>query len=170
MAGGAHPEGFTIDIHFSVDDEMAPAVAAVAQPADVGKYLVVCERRYPGGSAINGQLVTGDGTLDPYVRISPSFDSYIPAVAGNEGTQEYLVAWQRGSTEIQARTVSVWGYADGSAYSLPGRVPSHPAVAGGPSGNYLVTCDDTYLSGYPFDVLGWRWGYRVFLPLVLKNY
>jgi hypothetical protein len=169
MTGVAHLEGPNFGIHATADEEMAPAVGAVAQPADTGKYLVVCQRYYPGGSTIDGQLVTGNGTLDPYVRISPSFGGSIPAVAGNEATQGYLVAWLQGSSEIQAREVSAWGYAVGTARSLPGQLTSHPAIASGPLGDFLITVDDRALPGYPFDVLGYLWGVRVYLPVVLRN-
>ena len=170
MEGGAHlvtPPG-NFAIHYTTNDEGSPAVASVPRLSGVGEYLVACVYAYGGSAYIAGQLLTDAGALHDWTIISPSGGT-IPAVASNENTREFLVAWKYGSN-IQARTVTTNGGLGPYAQTMPyGSYPDWPAVAGGPLGDYLVTCHDQ-TPGYNFDVLGYLWGNRVFLPLVLRNY
>ena len=53
--------------------------------------------------------------------ISPSF-GYIPAVAGNENTKEYLVAWEYGGG-IWVRPFSAEGWPTDPSVTLPGPSP-----------------------------------------------
>jgi hypothetical protein len=169
LTGGARLEGPAIAIHESADDEMNPAVAGLPLSAGVGGYLVVCQRWYGVSSMIDGRTVnSGGGGLGSWVGISP-FTGFVPAVAANENTREYLVAWAADNQTLQARTVSADGLHLSSYGQLSGLFLSHPAIAGGPLGDYLVTFDDLFTSGYTYDIFGWLWGNRVFLPAVLKN-
>ena len=91
----------------------------------------------------------------------------MPAVASNENTREFLVAWKYGSN-IQARAVTTAGGLGTYAQPMPyGTDPAGPAIAGGPLGDYLVTFHDMNLGLY--DVFGFLWGNRVFLPLVQRH-
>ncbi len=173
MYGGAHLEGPNFPIHNTADEEAAAAVAWVSQPSGTGDYLVTCSREYGGLRYVAGQLVTDDGTLHYYYTwISPSNSAdpiRVSAVAGNENTHEFLVAWRYGAA-IQARTVTNGGvlgpYAESQPYGLD---PDLPAIAGGPLGDYLVAYHDQYYTGYPYDVFGFLWGNRVFLPLGVRH-
>jgi hypothetical protein len=169
MAGSAHMEGSLISIHLSVNDEIYPAVSAIARPTGIGQYLVVCEYNSLGTWYTVGRLLTDTGTLDQWIQIGASNGSFLDG-AGNENTQEYLVAWPTSAgTDMQARTVSTLGDMGAIAQALPpGSVPVAPAIASGPSGDYLVTFQD-YYPGYVSDVFGFLWGNRVYLPLMLKN-
>jgi len=171
MFGGAHLEGPNFLIHFTSDNEVAAAVAWVSRPSGAGDYLVTCSLDYSGVKHIAGQLLTDAGAIHDGIIISPSGNNDLvraSAVAGNENTHEFLVAWRYGGI-IQARTVTTGGALGPYAASQPdGLDPNWPAVAGGPLGDYLVAYNDHY-SGYPTDVFGFLWGNRVFLPLVLRN-
>ena len=168
LTGGAHLESFTFPIHNTDKDEGGPAIASISPLYGLGEYLVTCEYQYaPSAYYIVGRLLTDVGTLDNWMIISPSTGVW-SAVAGNQNTQEFLVAWDAG-TNIQARTVSTSGALGSDAQALPYRLyPDAPAVASGPMGDYLVTCNDQY-PGYNSDVFGFLWGNRVFLPTVIKN-
>jgi hypothetical protein len=168
MEGGAHLQGSTFPIYNTTNDEGSPAVASVTRLSGVGEYLVACVYVYGSSAYIAGQLLTDAGALHDWAIISP-YGGTIPAVASNENTREFLVAWKYGSN-IQARTVTTSGGLGPYAQAMPyGSYPDWPAVAGGPLGDYLVTCQDEP-PGYLFDVFGYLWGTRVFLPLVVRNY
>jgi hypothetical protein len=87
-------------------------------------------------------------------------------VAGNQLTQEYLAAWIH-NPEVHARTFST-SATGGEIKQLSGNFPGDPAVASGPTGDFLIV-DEDYLSGYPFDIFGYLWGTRLFMPAILKN-
>ncbi len=170
LTGGIHLIGSGISIYYATDDETEPAAAWVPRPSGGGEYLVTCSRALSPSSTcyIYGQLMTDAGARHgPSFLISPDSGS-MPAVAGNENTHEFLVAWKHGGV-IQARTVTTVGVPGPYAASQPdGLDPHYPAVAAGPLGDYLVTYNDLY-SGYPPDVFGFLWGNRVFLPLVQRH-
>ncbi len=162
--GGVHLVGPVFPIHYMTNDETVPAVASVPRLSGVGEYLVACVYNWNGSAYIAGQLLTDAGALHDWTIISP-YGGTIPAVASSEDTREFLVAWKYGSN-IQARTVTTSGGLGPYAEAMPYRSsPDWPAIAGGPQGDYLVTCYDGFLA----DVSGFLWGTRVFLPLVLKN-
>ena len=179
MEGGAHPvtPPGNFVIHGTTYDEVAPAVAAIVRTTGIGQYLVVCAYYWTESATwiTVGQSLTDAGALDRWLPIGTSTGGS-PAVAGNEATQEYLVAWPIGTSggpDMRARTISTLGDMGTTAQALPprsGSSPLAPAVASGPPGNYLVTCHDYYQAGYPVDILGYLWGNRVFLPLVLRSY
>jgi hypothetical protein len=167
LEGGTHLQGPTFPIHYSTNDEGSPAVASVPRLSGVGEYLVACVYAYGSSAHIASQLLTDAGALHDWAIISP-FGGTIPAVASNENTREFLVAWKYGSN-VQARTVSTSGGLGPYAQAMPyGSYSDWPAVAGGPLGDYLVTCQDQ-TPGYNFDIFGYLWGNRIFLPLVLRQ-
>jgi hypothetical protein len=177
--GGYHAESSIFLILNFVKDLKNPVVAALPQPAGMGQYLVVGEYQYdvaswPYDRDLYGQRVAGDGTLtDSYLSIATSTrDEANPAVAGSANGQEYLVAWSEVYMDqyIEARSVSagavlgpltqLWVY---FAYY------HYPAVAAGPLGDYLVTCDSYESPIYPTEIFGWLWGTRLYLPLILRQ-
>lgn len=167
MGASPGPVGPIFSIHYTDRDETAPAVAAIAKPSGIGQYLVVCQSYYGGGTSdIVGQYVTDGGALDGSSFYISSSSGTAASVAGNQLTQEYLVAWIH-NPEVQARTVSTAGIA-GQIAQLSGNFPGDPAVANGPMGDFLITVDD-YLTGYPFDIFGYLWGTRLFMPAIMRN-
>lgn len=167
MGASPGPVGSVFSIHYTANDETAPSVAAIAKLTGIGQYLIVCQTDYSGTLYVDGQLVTDAGALDGSpIYISPSSGS-VPAVAGNERTLEYLAAWIH-TPQVHARTISTTG-AMGQVAQLSGRVPWNPAVGSGPPGDFLITVDDWVSSAYPYDIFGYLWGTRVYLPLVTRN-
>ena len=86
-----------------------PAVSSVVRPSGIGEYLVVAVSAYASSAFIYGQLLTDAGALDGCFIISP-YGGTIPAIAGNELTKEFLVAWKYGSNIQHARSTraAVW--------------------------------------------------------------
>ncbi|MBU0495632.1 MAG: hypothetical protein KKA73_18505 [Chloroflexi bacterium] len=169
--GGYHAEGSVIPILNFVKDLKNPAVAALPQPAGVGQYLVVGQYEFsPTDRDIYAQRVAGDGTLTgSYLTIvSSTEDQTMPAVANSTTAQEYLVVCKEGDSlaSVRARSVSMGGIL-GPNTLLYAWYADHPAVAGGPAGDYLVTERDMFEL---YEILGWLWGNRVYLPLTLKRY
>ena len=167
LDGGAHLEGGNFSIISTSLDEGAPAVASVSPIYGLGEYLVVYVFAYESSAYIAGQLMSDIGTMDTWITISPHGGT-IPAVAGNLNTQEFLVAWKYGSS-IQARTVSISGALGPWAETTPsGSYPDWPAVAAGSLSDYLVTHHEQR-PGYPYDVFGYLWGIRTYLPIVQRG-
>ena len=173
MSGGAHLEDSTFGIHLTTNDEVAPAIAAITRITGIGQYLVVCAYKWSGTWTTVGQFLTDAGALDLWLPIGTSNGGF-PAVAGNETAQEYLVAWTieiSSGPDLRMRTVSSVGDLGTTSQASPprsGSSPLAPAIANGYLGDYLVTCHDYYQSGYPVDILGFLWGRRVFLPLLVQ--
>lgn len=165
-SGGAWLMGSVFSIHSTVHDETAPSVAGIDKLTGIGQYLVVTQSDYGGTIYIDGQFVTDGGALDGGPFYVSSTSGATPSVAGNQLTQEYLVAWIH-NPEVHARTVPTVGWM-GQITPLSGNFPGNPAVANGPAGDFLITADD-YLIGYPFDIFGYLWGTRMFMPAILKN-
>ena len=166
MGTSPGPVGSVLSIHYTSHDETAPAVAAIAKLTGIGQYLVACQSDYGGTILIDGQFVTDGGALDGSPLYVSDTSGTTPSVAGNQLTQEYLVAWIH-NPEIHARTISTAGIG-GQITPLSGNFPGNPAVANGPDGDFLIAAED-YLTGYPFDIFGYLWGTRLFMPAIMKN-
>ena len=163
-----HLEGTTFSIFYSTNDEGSPAVSSVVRPSGIGEYLVVAVSAYASSAFIYGQLLTDAGALDGSSFIISPYGGTIPAIAGNELTKEFLVAWKYGSN-IQARTVNTSGSLGLYAQAVPnGSYTDWPAVAAGQLSDFLVTFHDQ-VPGYNFDIFGQLWGNRLFLPAISKN-
>jgi len=161
------PEGPVFPIHFTAHDETAPSVAGIDKLTGIGQYLVVTQSDYGGSIFIDGQLVTDGGALDGGPFYISSLSGTAPSIAGNQATQEYLVAWIH-NPEVHARTISTAGIG-GQITQLSGNFPGNPAVSNGPNGDFLIAAEDYYLTGYPFDIFGYLWGTRLSLPAIMKN-
>jgi len=152
------------------DDELDPNVAALPAPASVGgRYLVVARRLYGGMSLIDGWAVDADTGVRAYLLPISDDLGFGPAVAGNESSQQYLVAWEEDSMRLKACTISGEGVVNPACGKLSGRSFSGHAIASGDLSDFLVGFQNRLESGYPVDVFGWLWGYRVFVPLVLRG-
>ncbi len=176
MAGGAGLLGSAF--WFSCDasrDDAVPAVAAVPRSPD-GQYLVAWQYWTNANNYdIWAQRVAGEGTLEGnafLVRYNPfAQDELGPAVAGSESNQQYLVAW----TILPAVFPCVWGQVVSTSGALVGTMTvvggvdaGNPAVAAGPTGDFLIAFHDKLVGNY--DIFGRLWGNRLYLPLVLKNH
>jgi hypothetical protein len=168
------PAGFLIHISSPSDAETKPRVAAIPTATSFGAYLVVWQMASFPDSYVMAQLVTGDGNLDgsPHGVASVTAGSYlISAVAGNENSRQFLIVVKGGTDPAMAQAISS-DFTQWSAWypldSGPGA--DHPAVASGPTGDFLVAFDRA-----PFgtrDIYGQLWGNRtyVYLPLVLRGH
>ncbi len=166
MGATPGPVGGVFSIFFSINDEVNPSIGSVNKISGIGQYLVVCQIDLGGTPYINGKLVTDAGALEgAEIPVSLSGGSG-PVVAGNNETQEYLVAWINNSY-IVARTISTAG-ASGPIGQMDGQVPLNLAITSGSRGDFLIADDDWLTPSYPFDVFGYLWGIRSYLPLIKR--
>jgi hypothetical protein len=173
----------SIEIIKFIDEQISPAVGAIRTAGTKGQYLVAYEDRYPWSDRgiIRVTRVDGDGTVlsDGQDRAisdkSMDADSFNPAVAGNENSQKYLVAWTQhypiGSsfvyTGIAGREIASNGDPVSRETRIAGWDGQNSAVVGGWGGDFLVAWDDLPFSATR-DVYGALWGNRVYLPLALR--
>jgi len=153
-----------------------PSVAAIRTATSLGEYLVVWESDNPSNTnaAVRSQLVTGDGNLTGFTPYNvvwyPEGNYAISTVAGNEDSQHFLIVEK---CQLNSPFVAHEASSDLTQWTLPtlldsGNGADHPAVASGPTGDFLVAFDRA-----PFgtrDIYGQVWGNRLYLPLVLKNH
>jgi hypothetical protein len=179
-AGGTPLQPPAIEITTMAEDQKVPAVAAIPTVGSEGQYLVVWESRYPGGSPGHtyARLVNGTGTTSGgefYVGALNSFDNdqINPAVAGNQRSRQYLVAWKQPTDPplalevIHARAVSSDGDLLDDEFSVGGIFADRPAVGYGPSGDFFVAFDGPALTGNR-GIYGQLVGNRIYLPLLLR--
>ncbi len=171
-----HPE--SIQVNYSVGDQVDPAVAAVPTAGPQGQYLVVWKGLLFGPGYIRATRLGGEG--DPiwpmfFIQQESTLERGNPAVAGNESAQQYLVVWRQASAPpfafegIGARTVPTEGSLLGEATGLGGIFADHPAVASGPLGDFLVAFDDQPPLPTGRDIWGQLWGNRIYLPILTRN-
>ncbi|MFQ5859867.1 MAG: hypothetical protein ACE5LU_30090, partial [Anaerolineae bacterium] len=171
LAGGPAPLGTSFAITDWANEEIDPAVAAIPRPSGVGKYLVVFRTEACGDSDIQGQRVTGEGALEgSRFTVAGSalcqgsvLDLSRPAIAGDEGAEQYLVAWSQTSALIanvlvRGQVVSIGGTLVGQETGLGGIVADRVAVASGGDGDYLVAFDDHPPLENDRDIYGQLWG------------
>lgn len=178
MDGGAGTVGGIFTIANTSTDDIYPSVAALPSPAGVGQYLVTWRYVYSlSDRDIYAQRVAGDGSGavgSPIIISNPAADQGSPAVAGNETSGQYLVAWSHASappfmfTGIRARAVSTGGDLLGQEEGVGGIVASQPAVSAGSGEGFLVAYQDTPLDASYSGIYGRLWGLRNYLPLVVK--
>jgi hypothetical protein len=179
-AGGTPLQPAAIEITTTAEDQNLPAVGAIPTVGSEGQYLVVWENPYPGGSLAHtyARLVDGSGSTlggEFYVGALNSFDNdqVHPAVAGNARSKQYLVAWKQPTDPplalevIHARAVSSDGDLVDDEFSVGGLSADRPAVANGPSGDFLIAFDGPALTGSR-GIYGQLVGNRIYLPLLLR--
>jgi hypothetical protein len=170
---GATPFGpFLIDK--STVNCTAPAAAAIPTTAIAEKYLVVWEReRAPGDRDIEGRWIEEDGTpANHFLSFSyVGADESGPAIAGNENNDHYLIVWRQalGVVDVPLAVVHLsWTGNTFETARFSGRAADCPAVAAGPSGDFLVAWQDQPLGATDTNIYGQVWGNRVYLPLLLR--
>jgi len=174
--GGGLYQG-DITIAYYTKASTAPAVAAIPTTPTGDKFLVVWEVLYaPSDRDIYGRLVAEDGTPDTDFWISwvNGLDESRPAIAGTENNLQYFVAWRHPQgvvdVPIRGRAISYAGALLGQEAVFTGVAADYPAVAAGPVGDILVVWQDQPVLATNTNIYGQLWGYRVYLPLVLRNY
>ena len=159
-------------------DEQAPAVAAIPTSPNHGHYLVVWELRYTANDGdIYARPLAGNGTLSTTVVISSStVEQFTPAVAGNEDSQEYLVAWTQpwgAVTGVRGRQVSNNGVLLGGEAWIGGDNADRAALATGPPAEFLVAMDALPVPSTGRDIYGRLWGDRacayLYLPVMARD-
>lgn len=184
MAGGAsaHPDG-TFAITTSTNDDVTPAVAAIATVPNAGQYLVAWESD-PDLSTrdVRARTVAGTGTLGALRTLADTgWSEHSPAVAGCEACQQFLAVWvwipvvtPPPMMQVQARTLDLNGNALGSTTTVVGGQVFETAVAAGLVDNFLIALDDNEVIGISNrGIYGQLWGspvYQIHLPLVLRDY
>ncbi len=165
MGTSAGPVGSVFTILESRDSEGYPAVASISRPGGLGQFLVVCQTHISSSYYVDGHLVNETGAMEGG-RLAVSVSTgRIPAVAGNNASQEYLAVWPFDSTSLHARTISPLGNL-GIERSLALHDNSSTAVAAGKGGDFLLAASGWLQAGFPYDVFGLLWGNRVFLPFL----
>ena len=177
--------GSAIAISDDANNAANPTVAALPNAGTEGRYLVVFEYDVGGGAqGLRGQAIESDGSLGfpitfPYAASSDPQRN--PAVAASENASRFLVAWQQEGyappltfNGIVGRAVSSEGILLGDSlnngsFALGGTAADNPAVAAGPTGDFMISFDDQELLATNRDIFGQLWGNRVYLPLVVKN-
>ena len=184
------PDSITISV--LLYDETAPAVAALPLKNNEGDYLIVWETNTGSDTDIYDLTVhvASDGTVSlgsllPQIVYDDSENESVPAVAGNESNDQYLVTWKQHYKVdlggglflefdgIAGKTVSSDGHLVSGTSTDPGvwiggMDADNSAVAAGPLGDFLVAFDDaSFLSSR--GIYGQLWGNRIYLPLVTRN-
>jgi len=164
----------------SLDDEIAPSVAAIPTVTDQGQYLVAWGREAGFLTRdIRGRPVAGDGTLGTSVILADTpWSEHSPAVAGCESKQQFLAVWvwvpvitPPAMMQVQARTLALDGTPLHDTTYVSGGQVFQAAVAAGPTGDFLVAFDDNEVLGTANrGIYGRVWGNRVYLPLVVRNF
>lgn len=152
----------------------------VALAAGPNEYLAVWEDGpSPTHRTIYGRRVTGTGTLHPYIPIADHSGKACiePDVAYGRG-YGYLVTWRYASgvasgDDVYARYVMPGqNSAAGPEFVIDVSTQSQraPAVACAPSGDCLVVEEDNWPGG-DYEIRGRLvMPYRVYVPIVLRNY
>jgi hypothetical protein len=160
-----------IDMPRSTDEESRPRVAVLPTATSNGTYLVVWQEDGSPMRNVDAQLVSGLGSLVGSVHgaygVTPG--SYlISNVGANENTQQFLLVVKGGTNQAMGQALA----ADFSSWSFwyeldSGPGADHPAVAGGPGGQFLVAFDRSPAGTR--DIYGQLWDIlQVYLPLVRR--
>ncbi len=174
--GGGLYQG-DITIAAFANSSTAPSVAALPISPTNDKFLVVWEAHYaPGDRNIYGRPVAEDGT--PGLNFFAysweiGVDESSPAVAGSESNPQYFVVWRhpQGVVDkpIKGRAISYAGApVSQQEAEFSGVNADHPAVAYGPTGDFLAAWQDQPVWATNTNIYGQLWGNRVYLPLIVK--
>jgi hypothetical protein len=181
VTGNGNPLNSSAEpISGTADDKLNPSVAAIPTVLHEGKYFVAWESQYsPGNNNIFGKRFTHDLSGDGIIlMLSGSQKSdWAPAVAADEYSDQFLVAWSQPSdslaaSRIYARYVSqndddldadiaIGGY-------QTGLFSSDPAVSADLPGDFLLAFKDTSQGASDSDIFGQLLGNRQYIPLVVR--
>lgn len=172
--GGGLYQG-DITIAYYTKSSMAPAVAAIPTSPTNDKFLVVWEVQYaPSDRDIYGRLVAEDGTpgTDFWISWANGVDESSPAVASSESNLQYFVVWRhpQGVVDkpIKGRAISYAGALLGQEAEFSAPAANRPAVASGPTGDFMAAWQDQPVLATNTNIYGQLWGNRVYLPLVIR--
>lgn len=164
-------------IGYHTPPETLPSVAAIPTIPDFGGYMVVWELHYTASDYdIYSRTITGTGGMNSVViASSTSSNEMMPAVAGQENNDQYLIAFTRfftppfSNTDLFGKTASIDGVLTSSEKKIVAFSGKYPATIAGPNSDYLVVCENTQSDG-TIDIVGRLWGFRTytFLPMITK--
>ncbi len=180
VTGDGTPLGTSADvISGTADDKLNPAVAAIPSVPHEGKYLVAWESQYSAGNInIYGKRfkhdLSGDGIILMLSASSKSDSS--PAVAADEHTEQFLVAWSQPSDLLVTRQIFAQYISqvnDDLGDDMPigstqeSLLALEPAVASGLPGDFLVAFSDTRAGSPDSNIFGQLLGIRQYIPLIM---
>jgi hypothetical protein len=172
-------ENAVIGVEFPICAELKHQSTPRVTTNEQDRYLVVWDHEYSATDHdIHGQLLDVDGNkVGGYINIAISIENDTrPAVAANGATGEWLVVWQRASTEGAQIRGARWGSGltsyifEVAAWTWWDCMT--PAVAAGAPG-YLIAYegDSTSDPTVKQHIYGRMWRPEaIYLPLVLRNH
>jgi hypothetical protein len=173
--GGLYQSDITIAYY--TKSSTAPAVAAIPTTPNEVKFLVVWEIDYaPNDRDIYGRMVSEEGTpgTDFWVSWSTGVDESSPAIASSESNLQYFVTWRHPQgvidKPIRGRAISYQGALLGQTAVFSGVAADYPAVAAGPTGDFLTVWQDQSISVTNTNIYGQLWGNRIYIPIVVRNF
>ncbi|MFN2215208.1 MAG: hypothetical protein ACK2UM_03990 [Anaerolineales bacterium] len=180
VTGGGLPlNPAEIVIHAVTVSSTNPSVAALPDATASGQYLVVFELLYPPSNYnIYSRFVSGEGVVGAGQYIaSSSEDETHPAIASNEVSKRYLVAWTRPTSPpivydyIAGRSISTTGALIGAEKYIGGfPLADQAVISSGPFGDFMIAFKDQQPPSIDSGIYGQLWGDRVYLPLTLRNH
>jgi hypothetical protein len=179
MSGGAATHNNAFAVSTSTDDDVNPAIAAIATVLGEGEYLVAWTSDSGSDKNVNTRTVAGDGTSVSFVQTpaGTGWSEHSPAVAGCESNQQFLAVWvwipapTAPMMQVQARTLDLNSNFLDSTTTVGGGQVFETAIAAGPAGDFLMAFDDNEVIGVSNrGIYGHLWGNRVYLPLILRNH
>jgi hypothetical protein len=175
--GGGGIFGGDITIAYYTASSTAPAVAAIPTTPNDDKFLVVWELHYaPNDRDIFAKFVAEDGTPGTgfWVSWSTGVDESSPAITSSESNLQYFVTWRHPlgvvDQPIRGRAISHQGKLLGKTAEFSGLAADFPAVAAGPTGDFLTVWQDQPISATNSNIYGQLWGNRIYIPSILKNH
>jgi hypothetical protein len=171
-SGGVYSTVF--DIESFTNNATHPAVAAIGSSSVDAKFLVIYDYEFLlTDHEIYGSLIENNGAIASVIFPATSYNSERnPAVAGSEGTGEYLLVWREeigsGDNHIKACPYDSAGNWLGDTYEFSGVSAGMPSAASGPLGDFLIAWIDHPVSRPNRDVFGALFGNRNYVPLIGK--
>lgn len=159
---------------YSGVDYLNPAIAAIPNAPGNTKFLLVFQYQYSTTThAITGRVIEEDNTMGKMVNFPlTAHDDSLPAVAGNESNQQYLVVWRRDAgvldKSIKGVICSSTGDVQAFTYTFSGVAANRAAVDAGPLGDFLVAWQDQPVSATSRNIYGQLFGERNYLPMINK--
>lgn len=162
-------------IGYHTPDETGPVVAAIPTIPNEGGYLVAWELHYaPGDHDIYARTISGTGTTNSVIIVANTGENEtLPAAAGQEDNDQYLVTWTYhypapfSNTDLYGRTADLSGVLRDDTLRINRFSGDRSAVAAGRTGDFLIVFEKL-ASDSSLDIFGHLWGLRVFLPMAIR--
>jgi PKD repeat protein len=119
----------------------ASGPAGVAYDPSHDQYLIIWQKYdYDlDGYDVEGQMISGDGTLGNVIMLAPSGDLYSPVAAYNPSADAYLVTWIDGASDsLVAQVISGTGELIGSQFIIAGDAMEPNVIANPITGDWIV--------------------------------